>query len=363
MKSSEVLVEVKPNIFLSKHDPGYLRKYLHYRPYDADKWVEYANEAMSSGDHKAYKARLKKAAQLGHLGAMRAIRPSSVPIITSNKERAVPSFIWYIVLLCLLFLIGFLLTYFILHHTLYQEVAIEQHYYEQNVFHRPTLPIETPASPTQGELALATVQTALSSYQKDHGTYPSFIKDLIQDYPNNYLSVAPATFSYSKAGDNITLGLSSASVKKAIPTLILVFYPEGNQLSVETSDGNTMAVYPVGSGPPLPFQEGYVQGRIVKPNGGDGVYGTRGLVLQHNIAIHGTNEPTSIGLKESNGCIRMFNEDIERIYKYIPLGTPFIVRHESPDPPVFQNGLPPYPAHTLLKSADEESSQSFMWRH
>jgi hypothetical protein len=40
------------------------------------------------------------------------------------------------------------------------------------------------------------------------------------------------------------------------------------------------------------------------------------------IGIHGTNEPGSIGRDVSHGCIRMLNEDIERLATFLPLGTP-----------------------------------------
>jgi lipoprotein-anchoring transpeptidase ErfK/SrfK len=46
-------------------------------------------------------------------------------------------------------------------------------------------------------------------------------------------------------------------------------------------------------------------------NGGEGVIG-----------IHGTNDPSVIGRDVSSGCIRMRNEDIEKLVPILPLGTP-----------------------------------------
>ena len=40
------------------------------------------------------------------------------------------------------------------------------------------------------------------------------------------------------------------------------------------------------------------------------------------IGLHGTNDPTSVGREVSAGCIRMRNEDIERLVPMLPLGTP-----------------------------------------
>jgi lipoprotein-anchoring transpeptidase ErfK/SrfK len=44
-----------------------------------------------------------------------------------------------------------------------------------------------------------------------------------------------------------------------------------------------------------------------------------------NYAIHGTNEPGSIGRFVSHGCIRMFNEDILDLYQRVPVGTEVFV--------------------------------------
>lgn len=41
--------------------------------------------------------------------------------------------------------------------------------------------------------------------------------------------------------------------------------------------------------------------------------------------IHGTNQPWSIGEYISNGCIRMHNRDVERLYDQIPLQTKVLV--------------------------------------
>ncbi len=38
--------------------------------------------------------------------------------------------------------------------------------------------------------------------------------------------------------------------------------------------------------------------------------------------IHGTNKPASIGLKATNGCIRLYPEDVKRLYENTPVNTP-----------------------------------------
>ncbi|MFK7902612.1 MAG: L,D-transpeptidase [Nitratireductor sp.] len=41
--------------------------------------------------------------------------------------------------------------------------------------------------------------------------------------------------------------------------------------------------------------------------------------------IHGTNQPWSIGLNLSSGCIRMMNKDVEHLYKRVNIGTKVVV--------------------------------------
>lgn len=38
--------------------------------------------------------------------------------------------------------------------------------------------------------------------------------------------------------------------------------------------------------------------------------------------IHGTNRPYGIGMRVTHGCIRLYPEDIERLFKEVPVGTP-----------------------------------------
>ena len=41
--------------------------------------------------------------------------------------------------------------------------------------------------------------------------------------------------------------------------------------------------------------------------------------------IHGTNKPASIGLRATNGCIRLYPKDIERLFAKTPVNTPVLV--------------------------------------
>jgi lipoprotein-anchoring transpeptidase ErfK/SrfK len=49
--------------------------------------------------------------------------------------------------------------------------------------------------------------------------------------------------------------------------------------------------------------------------------GARAIYIGGTIyRIHGTNEPSSIGKAASSGCIRMLNEDVSELYKFVKPG-------------------------------------------
>lgn len=66
------------------------------------------------------------------------------------------------------------------------------------------------------------------------------------------------------------------------------------------------------------------------PGGPDNPLGARSLYLYEGnrdtiYRIHGTNEPWSIGLDISSGCIRMHNEDVIDLYNRVQVGAKVIV--------------------------------------
>ncbi|ACL70883.1 L,D-transpeptidase [Halothermothrix orenii] len=93
------------------------------------------------------------------------------------------------------------------------------------------------------------------------------------------------------------------------------------------NNGSIIATYPVAIGKPstpTPVGDFKVLNKIKNPGG---VLGTRWLQFtwqQHG--IHGTNKPWLIGQAVSNGCVRMYNRDVEELYDYVSVGTPVIIR-------------------------------------
>ncbi len=48
---------------------------------------------------------------------------------------------------------------------------------------------------------------------------------------------------------------------------------------------------------------------------------------EFKVGFHGTNQPNSVGLAASDGCLRMRRNDIHELYSTVYIGTPVIVRH------------------------------------
>ncbi len=46
----------------------------------------------------------------------------------------------------------------------------------------------------------------------------------------------------------------------------------------------------------------------------------------NRLAIHGTNNPASIGVPSSAGCLHADAEDLKVLMRRVPLGTPVFIR-------------------------------------
>lgn len=108
--------------------------------------------------------------------------------------------------------------------------------------------------------------------------------------------------------------------------------PDGAVLTVVGSD--VAKKYSDGRVIPLDVAEGreiIVGGNIIVPPYGthqrryDGVLGNHRLNLGDGYALHGTDDPTSIGHAVSHGCVRLRNEDIDFLYRIVPVGTPVFI--------------------------------------
>jgi len=118
----------------------------------------------------------------------------------------------------------------------------------------------------------------------------------------------------------------------------------------EDGQSLTVSTYPIGIGTterPSPTGQMYIARRMIRPTWhvpasiaddhrkkGDPLpakvppgllnpLGEYALYLSKpSYLIHGTNKPASIGLRATNGCIRLYPEDIKRLYETTPVKTP-----------------------------------------
>jgi LysM repeat protein len=110
-------------------------------------------------------------------------------------------------------------------------------------------------------------------------------------------------------------------------------------------DGVFIKRYPVGIGPGLATPQGSfaVENKVINPDWyydgkkvphGDpkNILGTRwmgfaGSAAGNNagLGVHGTAYPESVPGRESKGCVRMHNEDVEELYDYMPQGGKVII--------------------------------------
>jgi L,D-transpeptidase ErfK/SrfK len=67
----------------------------------------------------------------------------------------------------------------------------------------------------------------------------------------------------------------------------------------------------------------------VVPPGPDNALGDFAMRLSiPSYLIHGTNKPYGVGLRVSHGCIRLYPEDIARLFPEVPVGTPVRIINE-----------------------------------
>ena len=60
---------------------------------------------------------------------------------------------------------------------------------------------------------------------------------------------------------------------------------------------------------------------VVIPSGEDNPLGYRWIGIGGNYGIHGTNRPDSVGHYVSNGCVRMVEADVEKVFDKVEVGT------------------------------------------
>ncbi|MFC9707766.1 L,D-transpeptidase family protein [Paenibacillus sp. NPDC056933] len=207
---------------------------------------------------------------------------------------------------------------------------------------------------TAKQESAAALSSAIITYKKQKGTWPKSVGQLAQPFPNNILGetapgmtqMFPTLLAMHQQegkgkGENTAAGTTGVnsdppSGKNAAFMDTLggqPFLEDRLEIIVDKSEhklalisGNTIIRnYEVGlGGDRTPEGSFVISDKVVNPNGrSNGEFGSRGMQLSDtNYAIHGTNEPNSIGLDESLGCVRMSTEDVEELFALAPQGTP-----------------------------------------
>ncbi len=250
------------------------------------------------------------------------------------------------------------------------------------------------------ELAkVLTLRNALFRYYQLSGNLPAKLAELDKPYPHNALSAIPryvANYftpsvkeSHGKTGDQRTKQSSQEwpylpasfrpndawnSLRKVIP---LLHYPEPvvpleplriyiHQPSFSLtlmSGSHVVRRFPIGIGKDQSTPAGYfrILQKISQPQGHDHIYGTRGLLFAGSeYAIHGTNNPDSIGKTESLGCVRLRNRDVEELYSFASIGTEVIISAKQQAPASWSNAQP----FLLPADKDEETPHVvYHWLH
>ncbi len=113
-------------------------------------------------------------------------------------------------------------------------------------------------------------------------------------------------------GETVVLSTSVAIGKPETPTP-LGLYSITDPVDLTYSPGGVYGPYALGI-------SGY-QGALESYNGGD-----------PQLALHGTNRPSSIGQATSNGCVRLPNDVIVQVATLAPLGTPVVISQNRQTP-------------------------------
>ncbi|HJW30502.1 MAG TPA: L,D-transpeptidase family protein [Saprospiraceae bacterium] len=206
-----------------------------------------------------------------------------------------------------------------------------------------------------------------------------------------------------EAGERIMLPLSF--ILPAAPRKGIVINLAAMRLFQFKGDSESMAVltYPVGVGTverPSPTGQMYVERKATRPTwhvpasiakdhrkkgdplpaavlpGPQNPLGEYALYLSKSgYLIHGTNKPASIGLRATNGCIRLYPEDVKKLYENTPVKTPVyivnqpyligqrngVVYMEVHAPPKDLDAVEFDKIYTKLRNIEKESGRTLEW--
>jgi len=112
-----------------------------------------------------------------------------------------------------------------------------------------------------------------------------------------------------------TLKSADGSIITVVGNEVVRKSADGREIPFDVADGREIVANSNIIVPPF----GTTQRKYV------GVLGTNRLNLGDGYALHGTDQPETIGRSVSHGCVRLRNEDIETLYQMVPVGTPVYI--------------------------------------
>jgi lipoprotein-anchoring transpeptidase ErfK/SrfK len=131
----------------------------------------------------------------------------------------------------------------------------------------------------------------------------------------------------------ILMAASTEMLAESAPSRRLIVNIAARKI-VLVEDGKVVKMYPVAVGKhstPSPYGSFHIASHVVNPTyshdgkvvgpGPSNPVGTRWMGLGYKgYGIHGTNHPESIGHAASHGCIRMRNQDVEKLFELVRVG-------------------------------------------
>ncbi|MDG0790111.1 L,D-transpeptidase [Cohnella ginsengisoli] len=198
----------------------------------------------------------------------------------------------------------------------------------------------------EGKLVL---RSAMIAYKQRTGKWPASPKALAAAYPNNIMSgwnaeqtawfgelsaelsskAAPAGAAAgwpNETGPAAGNGAPAGTIAAIAEQPIEIFIDKTRHRLAVVSGGVLLRNYEVGLGAKdtqTPEGSFVITEKVRNPNGSaTGAFGSRGMTLSDTLyAIHGTDEPSSVGKDESHGCARMSKEDVEELFDLVQIGT------------------------------------------
>ncbi|MEC4566339.1 L,D-transpeptidase [Paenibacillus sp. CMAA1739] len=203
-----------------------------------------------------------------------------------------------------------------------------------------------------GQEEQAVLNSAMRAFRSQHQRLPQSLEELTRDFPSNTMygttdgmkkAFTPLRNVLASSGqgtgkteeqntgsaaENSLLLASSLHGRPFLGQPLRIVIDKSRHRLALVSGNILIRNYPIGlGGDRTPEGKFVITDKVVNPNGkSNGEFGSRGMQLSAtNYAIHGTNEPDSIGKNESLGCVRMGKEDVEELFALVPSGTEVVI--------------------------------------